>query len=327
MSDDERFFRRLDLTTLQIFVAIADERTLTRAAEREHIAVSAASRRLVELERFLNVDLFVRHAKGMELTDVGRSLLAHSRRLLLNAATMSAELREYRQGIRGFVTLLANLSAIVAFLPDDLESFFLQHPELRIELEERPTDRVVQGVLDGTADIGICSADADLKGLDSAVYRRDRLVVVMRRDHPLAAAREVGFADTLDYEQIGLHAESSIYTRSQMAAREAARPFRRRISVPGFDAVCLTVRANLGIALIPEPVFDILGRGMGLHAVALTDGWASREIVLVTRPGETPSAAARLLKTHLTIASRQVSQNANSPSRLPNGRPRPGDLA
>lgn len=299
MSDDARFLRSLDLTTLQIFVAIAEERTLTRAARREHIAVSAASRRLVELEGFLGVDLFVRHAKGMDLTDVGRSLLVHSRRMLLNASTMNAELREYRLGIRGFVSVLANLSAIVAFLPDDLEPFFLCHPDLRITLEERPTDRVVQGVLEGTADFGICSSDADLKGLDAAVYRRDRLVMTMRADHPLAGAREISFSQTLDYEQIGLHVQSSIYTRSQIGAREAGRPLRLRIHVPGFDAVCRTVRANLGIALIPESVFEILGPPMGLHAVRLSDGWAEREIVLVTRPEERLSVAAALLHDHL----------------------------
>jgi DNA-binding transcriptional LysR family regulator len=302
MSDNARFLRRLDLTTLQIFVAIAEERTLTRAAERERIAVSAASRRLVELERSLGVDLFARHAKGMTLTDVGRSLLAHSQRLLLNAVTMNAELSAYRQGVRGYVTVLANLSAIVAFLPGDLETFFDQHPELRIELEERPTGRVVEGVVEGIADIGICSSDADLKGLDMTVYRRDRLVVMMRPDHPLASLEEVAFSDTLDWDHIGLHAQSSIYTRSQIGAREAARPLRVRIHVPGFDAVCRTVAANLGIALIPAPVFDILGPPMGLHAVALTDGWAAREIVLVTRPGETLSPGAALLRDHLLQA-------------------------
>jgi DNA-binding transcriptional LysR family regulator len=299
MSDDARFLRRLDLTTLQIFVAIAEERSLTKAANRERIAVSAASRRLVELESFLEVALFTRHPKGMELTDVGRSLLVHSQRMLINAATMNAELREYREGIRGHVSVLANLSAIVAFLPEDLEPFFLNHPELRIELEERPTDRVVQGVMEGAADFGICSSDADLKGLEAAVYRRDRLVVMMRPDHPLANASSIEFSDTLPFEQIGLHAQSSIYTRSRMSAREAARPLRLRIHVPGFDAVCRTVRANLGIALIPEPVFETLGMPMGLHAVQLIDHWAAREIVLLTRPGEPLPAGAAQLREHL----------------------------
>jgi len=227
--------------TLQIFVAIAEEQTLTRASEREGIAVSAASRRLIELERFIGVELFVRHAKGMTLTDVGRSLLVDSQRMLLNTATMSAELREYQQGIRGYVTLLANLSTIVAFLTEDLEPFFLRHAELRIELEERPTDRVIQGVIEGTADMGICSGDADLTGLDSVVYKKDRLVIMMRPDHPLAGKSTLSFAETLHFEQSGLHAQSSIYTRSQMTAREATRSFRRRIHVPGFDAVCRTV--------------------------------------------------------------------------------------
>lgn len=299
MSDDARFLRRLDLTTLQIFVAIAEERTLTRAAERERIAVSAASRRLVELERSLGVELFVRHTKGMTLTDVGRSLLVHSQRMLLDAATMNAELRGYRQGVRGYVGVLANLSAIVAFLPDDLEAFFQQRPELRVDLEERPTDGVVQGIVDRTADIGICSSDADLKGLEAATYRRDRLVVAMRPDHPLAEAGHVPFAETLDFDQIGLHAQSSIYTRSQIASREAGRPLRRRIHVPGFDAVCRTVSANLGIALIPDSVFAILGPPMGLVSVELSDDWAAREIVVVTRPGEAMSAGAASLRTHL----------------------------
>jgi DNA-binding transcriptional LysR family regulator len=323
MSDDARFLRRLDLTTLQIFVAIAEEHTLTKAAQREHIAVSAASRRLVELENFLGVELFARHAKGMELTDVGRSLLVHSQRMLLNAATMNAELREYRSGIRGFVTVLANLSAIVAFLPEDLEPFFKRHPELRIELEERPTDRVVQGVRECTADLGICSSDADLMGLDAAVYRRDRLTVMMRPDHPLASVSSVSFADTLDFDQIGLHAQSSIYTRSKIGAREAARPLRLRIHVPGFDAVCRTVLADLGIALIPQPVFDILGPPMGLHAVRLDDPWAEREIVLVTRPGEQLPAATALLRDHLLgLHQAAVSQDANVISPKANGKGR-----
>ena len=67
--------RRLDLITLQLFVAVFEEGTLTRAANREAIAVSAASKRLMELEQVLGVSLFVRRAKGMELTAAGETLL------------------------------------------------------------------------------------------------------------------------------------------------------------------------------------------------------------------------------------------------------------
>jgi DNA-binding transcriptional LysR family regulator len=290
---------RINLTTLRLFVAVAEEGVLTRAAAREAIAPSAASKRLADLEADLDVRLFLRSSTGMALTAAGESLLQHARRILIAAGTLAAELSEYRAGVRGHIRMLANLSAIVAFLPEDLESFFLAHPDLRIELEERPTAGVVRGVDEGWAEIGICSADADLKGLDALTYRADRLVLLMRPDHALVGRGPLPFADTLDYEQIGLHTESSIFTRVKMAAREAGRPINRRIHVPGFDAICRTVQAGLGIAVIPEPVYNILGQPMGLHIEPLTDRWAHRELKIVTRGDRSLSAASRVLIDHL----------------------------
>jgi len=291
--------RRLDLTTLELFVAVVEESTLTAAAAREAIAPSAASRRLADLERDLGVDLFVRHPKGMTLTPAGDTLLLHARRMLLAANALGVELEEYGQGVKGHVRVLANLSSIVAYLPEDLQSFFSAHADLRVDLEERPTDGVVKGVAAGLAEIGICSGDADLMGLRADHYRHDRLGVLMRPDHPLAGQGPLSFAETLDHDQIALHEESSIFTRSQIAAREAGRPLRRRIHVPGFDAICRTVQADLGIALIPQPVFEVLGRPMGLHLEPLVDAWAARELVVVVRDAAQLSSAAALLHRHL----------------------------
>ncbi len=299
MQSPPSLLRRLDLTTLQLVVAIAEEANLTRAATREGIAASAASRRLCDLEQDLGLELFARTPKGMQLTPAGDTLLLHARHMLLNAEAMRVELREYGQGVRGHIRVLANISSIVAFLPEDLESFFSRHNDLRVELEERPSQRVIKGVAEGWADLGICSRDADLMGLETMVYRRDELVVLMRPDHSLAGTGPFAFADTLEFEHIGLHAESSIFARSQIAAHDAARPMRRRIHVPSFDAICRTVQANLGVGLIPAPVFDILGPALGLHAERLTDEWAKRELVIVMRDSSTLSVAATLLLDHL----------------------------
>lgn len=286
---------RISLTTLRLFVAVAEEGSLTRAAEREGIATSAASRRLNDLESGLDVALFTRNSRGMQLTLAGESLLQHARRMLSAAATLSAELLEYRRGIRGHIRMLANLSAIVAYLPEALEQFFIAHPDLRIELEERPTAGVVRGIQEGWAEVGVCSADAELGDLAQAPFRRDRLVILMRPDHPLCGRGPLAFAQTLDHDQVALHAESSIFTRSQMAARDAGRSLRRRIHVPGFDAICRTVQAGLGIGVIPEPVFDLFGRPMQLHFEALTDSWAQRELKLVWRGDRPLSSASQLL--------------------------------
>ncbi len=275
--------RRLDLITLQLFVAVFEEGTLTRAANREAIAVSAASKRLMELEQVLGVSLFVRRAKGMDLTAAGETLLHHARQMLFNVEKMGLELGEHSHGVRGYVRMLANLSAIIQFLPEDLRDFSERHPEVKTDLEERPSNGVVQGVLDGVADLGICSSDTDTKGLPSVTYRHDKLVVLMPADHPLAARKTLAFVDTLDSDYVGLHAASSINMRTHAAAREAGRMLRLRIHVPGFDAMCRMVQANMGIGILPQKAYELFGRALGLHAVPLTDDWSDRSLILVVR--------------------------------------------
>jgi DNA-binding transcriptional LysR family regulator len=295
----KNLLRRLDLITLKLFVAVYEEGTLTRAASREAIAVSAASKRLMELEEVLGIGLFVRNAKGMRLTAAGETLLHHARRMLSDLEKMGLELDEHLQGMRGYVRMLANLSAIIQFLPEDLHDFVASHALVKVDLEERPSNGVVQGLVDGVADIGICSEDTDVQGLHSAPYRRDELVVVMRPDHPLAGRTQVAFEDTLGSDYIGLHAASSINMRTQNAARSHGRPLRVRIHVPGFDAMCRMVQADMGIGVLPRRAFDLLGPSLGLKAVGLSDAWARRTLILVVRDTGALSPVSQLLFEHL----------------------------
>jgi len=287
--------RRLDLVTLQLFVAIHEEGSLTRAATREAIALSAASKRLNELESALGTPLFLRQARGMQLTPAGETLLHHARRMLFNLEKIGLELGEHLQGVRGYVRMLANLSAIIQFLPEDLADFSAHHERIKLDLEERPSNGVVQGVLDGVADLGICSADSDTRDLHAVRYKRDQLVLVLPAGHPLAARPEVAFADTLDNDFIGLHAASSINMRTVEAARRVGKVLRLRIHVPSFDAVCRMVQANMGVGILPRKAFELFGGALGLQAVKLSDDWAERELLLVVRELEALSPVSRLL--------------------------------
>jgi DNA-binding transcriptional LysR family regulator len=291
--------RRIDLTTLQLFVAICEEGNLTRASQREGITPSAVSKRLHDLEETLKVTLFQRQTTGMVLTPAGETLLHHARITLLNIEKIAVELSEHANGVRGHVRMLANLSAIVEFLPDDLPTFFRSNDLVRLDLQERPSAEVVRGVEEGEAEIGICSSDVVTRSLERRAYRRDRLVVVVPADHPLARERDVQFADTLDYDHVGLFATSSIYLRSHYSAQQVGKAIRLRVHVPGFDAVCRMVQAGMGVGLIPDRALAVLSHGMNLKGVALRDDWADRELILVTRNAEALSATSRLMFDHL----------------------------
>jgi DNA-binding transcriptional LysR family regulator len=291
--------RRIDLTTLQLFIAVCEETNLTRAAQREGIAASAVSKRLHDLEETLQVTLFERQSSGMVLTPAGESLLHHARVTLLNIEKIAVELGEHARGIRGHVRMLANLSAIVEFLPDDLPSFFKTHDLVRLDLQERPSAEVVRGVEEGSAEIGICSADVETRGLERHSYRRDRLVAIVPRDHALADESRISFADTLDYDHVGLFATSSIYLRSHHSAQQVGKTLRLRVHVPGFDAVCRMVQAGMGVGLIPDKAFEVLSHGMNLKAVALDDAWADRELILVARDSARLSTTSQMMFDHL----------------------------
>lgn len=176
---------------------------------------------------------------------------------------MGFELGEHSHGIRGYVRMLANLSAIIQFLPEDLRGFSERHPQVKTDLEERPSGGVIQGVLDGVADLGICSSDNDVKGLHSVLYRQDKLVVLMLPDHPLASRSSLAFADTLgsDYDRTFRRVPSTCAPTPPRA--EAGKVLRLRIHVPGFDAMCRMVQANMGIGILPQRLTNCLAGRWG----------------------------------------------------------------
>ncbi len=302
MTQSERnFARRIDLTSLQLFVAVCELGSIGRAAEREFIAASAISKRLSDLEATLNTTLLYRHARGVDLTPAGESLLHHARSVLYSLEKMQGELSEYADGVRGHVRVHANISAIVQFLPEDLGVFTRAHEAIKIDLEEHLSSEVLRAVQEGAADLGICHVADGSSELQSLPYRRDRLALIVPAGHETA----VDFVATLDDDHVGLHTNSSIYVAMHQAALDAGRAIRLRIHVTGLDAMCRMIDNGLGVGVMPERAFDLLQAGIGsrLVRVALNDAWAEREIRLVARDFSTLPVAARTLVNHLHSAT------------------------
>lgn len=301
MRPTERTFpRRIDLTSLQLFVAVCELGSIGRAAERECLAASAVSKRLSDLEATLDTPLLYRHTRGVRLTPAGESLLHHARTVLFSLDRMQAELSEYADGVRGHVRVHASISAIVQFLPEDLGRFTQGHPQIKIDLQEHLSTEVLRAVQEGAADLGVCNADsAPGHALQVLPYRRDELVLVVPRGHALAGRGRVAFTDTLSFDHVGLHSNSSIQLAVRDAAAAAGRALRLRIQVTGLDAMCRMIHNGLGIGVMPLRAFELM-RGVGdLASVRLTDAWTTRAISLVARDFSTLPLTARLLVDHL----------------------------
>jgi DNA-binding transcriptional LysR family regulator len=302
MKPSERnFARRIDLTSLQLFVAVCELGSIGKAAEREFIAASAVSKRLSDLEATLDTPLLYRHTRGVDLTPAGESLLHHARSVLFSLEKMQGELSEYADGVRGHVRIHASISAIVQFLPEDLGRFIQEHPQVKIDLEEHLSTEVVRAVQEGAADLGICNTGVLASGheLQTRPYRQDQLVLIVPRRHALARKKAVAFEDTLDFDHVGLHSNSSIYLAMREAAAGAGRTIKLRIHVTGLDAMCRMIHNGLGVGVMPRRAFELM-HGVGdLECVKLTNDWAERRIDLIARDFSTLPVTGRLLVDHL----------------------------
>lgn len=289
----------LDPTSLRLFVAVVEEESIAKAAEREHIAAAAVSKRISELEGTLRTHLLKRTHKGVEPTAAGIALLRLARQALHVLNDVHAQMLDFASGTRGQVRIYANISAITEFLPMDLSRFSDQYPEIQLQLEERNSNVTAKSVAENAADVGIYTVQPHGENVETLPYESDKLAVILRRDHPLAGRKALHFVDTLDYDFIGLRTGSAINNQLTEAATRLGRTVRLRVQVTGFDALCLMVSAGLGIAIAPRHLVRLYVRKMGLSEVKLEEPWARRQLGICVRSAEDLPVAAKLLVAHL----------------------------
>ena len=290
---------RYDLTDLRLFVAIAEQRNLTRGAARAHLAPSSASHRLRLLEAELGTPLFARHARGLALTRAGDALLRNARQVFAQIEQLHADLAPYAEGVSGHVSLWANTHATHTFLPDDLAVFLKQHPQLSVSLEEHTSPQIALAVASGEVDVGgLAEAEAGA-GVDLIPYRRDRLVLIVPGGHVLAERARVRFAELPDHPFVMLHAGSAIHTFTMNAAAALGRHLNVRIQVRSFEAVCRMVGAGVGIGLVPRSALPGASLREAPVVVELDEAWAQRDLQICVRQGVAPSGFAAALIENL----------------------------
>ncbi len=275
----------MDLLTLRLFVAVCEEQSINRAAAREHIAVSALSRRISELEGAVKLVLLRRHPRGVEPTAAGLSVLQHARIVLRDVRQMEDDLAERAGGVRGVVRLAANTWAIAEHMPHALHSFLQRHPGIAVEIEEAVSDEIIRSVRDGAADLGILSGPVASEGLRLLPYRRDRLMVLLPHGHPLAMREELHLPDLAPHDVIGAQRGSALERLILGAAAEAGTPLRIRVRVAGFDTMFRMVEAGLGVGFGPASAAERYGRMMQVLGRPLAEPWADRQLSLCVPAG------------------------------------------
>jgi DNA-binding transcriptional LysR family regulator len=295
---------RFDLVDLQLFIAVAETRSITAGAGRVYLALASASERIKGLEEALGVALLKRGRRGVELTSAGESLLDHARVVLHNVDALRGDLAAFASGARASVHLLANTSGISEYLPKTLAAFLAEHPRISIDVEERDSGEIARAIASGVADLGLAAEHALPDGIERIPFSEDRLVLVVPRHDELAGRRQLDFREVVSRDFVGLITSSALHAHvTGHAARLGAR-LRFRARMNNFDAIGQMVAGGIGVAVMPEVAARRCARSTKIAVVRIRDTWADRRLAICARSFKALARPAQQLVEHLRKAAR-----------------------
>jgi len=248
----------MELRHLRYFIAVADELSFTRAAQRLHTAQPSLSQQIRNLEDEVGTPLFERTRRKVELTDAGKVFLAEARLVVAQADRAVARARQVGQG-RATVTIGFVPAAEIRVFPVILPRLRLRFPEVNVELRSLPTAEQEDALLRGDIDVAFMRRPVLSPELRSEVVLTEPLVVVLPSGHPLAKQKRIAPAQLSGEPFISTHPQFSGQVHSVVEAYCEAHGIERKVAQVATNILLNLnlVGMGLGYALLPAYVSSL----------------------------------------------------------------------
>jgi DNA-binding transcriptional LysR family regulator len=282
----------MDLFQLETFLAVAEERSFSRAAARLHRTQPAVSQVIAKLEAELGETLLERASRDGTLTDAGEVLREYAQKMLNLRADAGDALEDLRAKHTGKLKLAANEYTCLYLLPV-LDAFRREHPGVKVAVQRALASRVADEVLQHSVELGVVSFRPDDPQVRSTVVYRDELVCIVTPGHALAEAGTVS-VQRLGREIFVAHNVPSPLRQKVIAAFARHKtPLQMEVELPSLEAIKKFVQRGNGVALVPRlTVENELALGV-LVAVGVPELQVERKLRLVCRRQAALSHAAR----------------------------------
>ncbi|WP_416057107.1 LysR family transcriptional regulator [Stenotrophomonas maltophilia] len=258
----------MNLAHWRLLVAVADEGTISRAAERVGISQSGASQAIGQLESSLGFAVFVRERRQVDVTALGQQVIEHARTMLGGLQAIRA-LADDSQGLSGARIRLATFPSIVStVLPALLRDFQRRHPGIEVVVVEGTDEEVEQWLDSGAVDVGVVMNPAPARS--PVALGSDAWVAVLAQTHPLGRrATERGIAlDELAAEPFILATGGCTVNGQRLMEDAGLHLADVRITVRDWASACVLVREGLGVSLVPESTLPLDRHGLRVLPLA-----------------------------------------------------------
>ena len=286
-----------ELRHIRAFLKIAETRNFTRAANDLHVSQSALTVQVQQLEESLGVRLFDRNKRGVTLTAAGKDVFGPLQRLFNDAQTIVEHARDLSSASTGFVSIAALPTVCAGPLPELVRSFLESHPGIRVQISDVIAERVREAVLKREVDFGIGTLHGRDAELRATPLFQDRLVVFAPPGHPLSEKRAVTLREASAHGLILPGRASSVREAVEAIAHRERLLLDIRYETNFMPTALAFVRANLGIAILPETAAGT--DTSDIVIVPFNNRFSNRQIELLQRRDATLSPASESLVRHL----------------------------
>lgn len=244
----------MDIRHLTYFIEVAHQRSFTKAAQALHITQPSISKMIKILEEELDVILFYRSAKQIELTDAGKALLYQSQQIVNSFQNLTSDLADVINSKKGAITIGLPPMVGARFFPKIISDFTALHPQISLTLLEVGSQKVQVGIDDGSLDIGVVMLPIDENIFEMFPIIDEPMMLIVHPDHSLAQQSSVHLSQLKDENFIFFRKSFTLHER--IITRCIEHGFSPNIVFKSshWDFIAEMVAINFGIALLPKTI-------------------------------------------------------------------------
>jgi DNA-binding transcriptional LysR family regulator len=291
----------MELKHLTSFIAVAEQLSFVRAAERLYLSQPALTGQIQKLEEELEVQLLVRNRRSVKLTDAGKVFLSEARATLLRARQAAERARKAARGEIGRLRIGFVSSAALEIVPDIVVAFRKQHPDVTLELMNLRTVSQVKKLISKNLDIGFLRLPLSNEQLHTTVIHREPFLLVLPKGHPHARDKQVHIAHlrTENFVAYGRRWAPGFFDSViQMCLKEGFSPNIVQETGEMYTAISL-IAAGAGIAVLPRSV--VLAQSRNIVMKPLAGEIPVSEIAIATRAGNN----SLIVRSFIKLAAEQ----------------------
>ncbi|MEV8377605.1 LysR family transcriptional regulator [Kribbella sp. NPDC056861] len=292
----------MDSRQLEYFVAVAEELSFTRAAQRLFTVQSTVSAAIRALETDLKTTLFDRSTRQVQLSDAGEALLPEAKAALEALDRARAVVEEASTGLRGNVRIGTMTRLSLIDLASLLGSFYQRYPLVEVQVTTSPTGSsgLADDVRHGRLDVALVGLSrAEMTGLEPRELATVQFAVLVPAAHRLASAASVRLEDLAGERFVDMLRGFGNRTTVDRAFDVAGLPRRVQVEVPDLTTVPDYVRAGLGVAVVPDMELENLPGVVRLPLAGVELTWT---LSAITLSGKRPSRAVTALLDLMTAS-------------------------